>query len=71
MDTLQGRIEYKTIPLEDLVQTPSRLTFHRNRSIAESLTAALSKMVKSGWNLTTSCKTASGTLFVFERPGSL
>ena len=58
--------KYEAIPIENLIQTPSRLQTGRNEAIAAALTDALNEKAELGWTLVTSCKTANGTIFVFE-----
>lgn len=63
--------KYEAIPIENLIQTPSRLQTGRNEAIAEALADALNEKAESGWKLVTSCKTANGTIFVFESAAEL
>ena len=59
--------KYRAIPIEQLMPLPSRLVAGRNTEIADAMTNALNGMAESGWILVTTCKTASGTIFIFEK----
>lgn len=61
------KFEYKAIPIGQLVSMPGFWRTRRNAAIAKLLEESLNKMADSGWHLITSCKTANGTIFVFQR----
>ena len=60
-------VEYKAIPIEQLIQTPNIFRGDRQQKVAENLTEALNEIAESGCKLVTSCKSANGTILIFEK----
>ncbi|HCS51535.1 hypothetical protein [Rubinisphaera sp.] len=60
-------IQYKALAIEQLIDPPSRLKSERTTALAGLLTDALNRMAADGWALSTTYRSASGTIFIFER----
>jgi len=59
--------EYKAIPVDKLFEPPTRRQMDRAKILSDSLTHALNKMAKDGWELVSPWKSANGTIFIFKR----
>ena len=59
--------KYKAVPVDKLVDLPSRMQSKRAEKLADAITVALNEMAEKGWELTTSWRSVNGTILIFRK----
>ncbi|TWT86124.1 hypothetical protein Pla100_61690 [Neorhodopirellula pilleata] len=59
-------LRYKTLPIDQLIDVPSKLKPERSAIVAGLLDDALNRMAADGWRFCSTYRGAGQTLFIFE-----
>ena len=60
-------LRYKALPIDQLIDIPTRLNTERASLVADLLGDALNHMAADGWKSCSTHKGTAGTIFIFER----